>query len=159
MSAQQVDLRNLLGNALYTDLIRDFQESPSLPLYGDLWNGSNWICGDKTYSHLGLKTMLCLFAYARYVVNSNLDSTYSGTQLKENQYSTNAEDKALIRLHDNTRSEALAYWADIERYLCDNSEDYPLWCHKKDNLIKKIQVIGVDNGIRRQHFTKNRFRS
>lgn len=143
LEAQQFDLKGLLGNAFYHAIVEDYEGSPSLATYSELFNGSEWQCGDKTYRHEGLKPILCYFAYARYVFSSNTEATAFGTRLKKEEYSDAVDDKTIIRLRDNAVSGALAYWEDVKLFLNDNSVDYPLWIC--DNKNKKIRISEVDN--------------
>ena len=88
LEAQKVDIKNLLGNALYNALVTDYEASPSLATYSNLFNGSSWECGNKTYKHDGIKVVLIYFAYARYLINSPFESTAFGTVVKKDQYSS-----------------------------------------------------------------------
>lgn len=160
VEAQNVDLKGLIGNAFLYALIQDYIASPSLSTYSDLFNGSTWVCGTKTLSHNGLKSVLCLFAYARYVVDSNTESTAYGTVEKKNEFSDRSDGKRLTALSESAYSSALSYWNDVKDFLNDNSADYPLWCVSDSGI--KQRISGVDNinsskdGIKR-HNSKNRY--
>lgn len=149
LEAQQFDLKPMLGNALYLDLCNDFAAYPSLSVYSDLFNGSEWTESGFTYRHEGLKSVLVYFSYARYVIESPLSETANGVVIKTEQYSQSAEDKALIRRRDTAYSGAQAYWVDVKKFLNDNYLDYPLWenCDKKVN---KSRISAVSNEPKRK---------
>jgi hypothetical protein len=156
LSAQEVDLKELIGNAFHYALVQDYIASPSLSIYGDLFNGSTWVYAGNTYSHKGLKAVLCLFAYSRYVIDSNTESTAFGTVEKKNEFSVASDMKRLASMHDTARSEALAYWNEVRCFLNDNSSDYTLWSVSKSYT--RHRISGVDNiHGHRKHNSKNRF--
>ncbi len=134
LEAQEFDLRPILGEELYNAVVADFELSPPLQNYSDLFNGSSWTISGHTYKHEGLIPALCYFAYARYKLNSNTEDTAFGTVVKRNNESEPASDKAVARQADQARSGAMAYVNRVIHFLNDNSQDYPLWinsCNKK----------------------------
>lgn len=160
VEAQNVDLKGLIGNSFLYALIQDYISSPSLPTYSDLFNGSTWVCGTKTLQHSGLKAVLCLFAYARYVVDSNTESTAYGTQEKKNEFSDRSDQKRLTALSESAYSSALAYWQDVQDYLNDNSSDYPLWCVCESGTKQRISAVDNINSSKngnRRYNSKNRY--
>jgi hypothetical protein len=143
LAAQNMDLKGLIGNAFLNALVKDFSGSPSLATYSDLFNGSEWTCSGKQYKHHGLKSVLSLFSYARYVIDSNSESTAFGTQEKKNEYSDQIEWRKLTAMQENAEQEALAYWEDVKQFLNDNSSSYPLWyCGL---VSKNTRISAVDN--------------
>lgn len=142
LEAQQFDLKKLMGDAFYLDFMNDFDGSPSLSTYSDLFNGTTFICGGYTYKHEGIKTVLAYLAYARYVLNSNVESTAFGTVNKITAESRSVDEKTINRLYAQAYNGAMEYWADVKKYL--NEQDYELWdlCEKGTN-ITAIRVSGV----------------
>jgi hypothetical protein len=132
--AQKLDLLPMLGSRLYWALIADFEASPSLAEYGDLFNGSEYTINGKTYKHEGLKPVLIYLTYARYRMNANEEETATGLVVKNNPYSEAASEKAIARRVDQARSAAFAYMEPVIKFLNDNSSDYPLW----ENECKKV---------------------
>ena len=154
IEAQQFDLKELIGDAFYLDLVNDFNGSPSLSVYSDLWNGCEWTYAGITYRHEGLKSVLVYFSYARYAMNANEEETAFGIVNKTDQYSSRVSEKTILRKVDSARAGAMAYFTDVKKFLNDNSTDYPLWvrCCKKDT--GNIIVTGVepqDNHHKRYH--------
>lgn len=131
--AQEFDLRPILGDEFYLALLDDFNASPSLATYSDLFNGVTYTYGAYQYQHDGLKAVLCYYAYARYLNNSNTNSTAFGMVQKRNDDSDPISEKTLARLVGQAVSGAKAYEQRILDYLSRNSSTYPLWKCRVDN--------------------------
>lgn len=145
IEAQQFDLKEILGNEFYYDLLEDFEASPKLVKYNDLFYGSSWTRAGHTYTHEGLVPVICYYSYARYILNSNVNATAFGTVKKKEEYSENVDDKTVIRLRDQANSGALVYLVDVIKFLDHNREDYPLWknqCQKRSK--GKVRIISAD---------------
>lgn len=142
LDAQEYDLRNFLGDNLYLSLLADFEGHPSLQIYEDLFNGSTYEISGCKYKHEGVKSILINHAYARYLAHSNMTHTATGMVTKLNQYSDPISSKELTRLIEQARAKAAACEQRVERFLCDKSNDYPLWA---DFRIKKTKY---KNGIK-----------
>lgn len=141
--AQELDLLPILGQEFYWALIADFDGSPSLATYDDLFNGSSYTLSGHTYKHQGIKLALCYYAYARYRMNANEEETATGIVTKNNPYSEPASEKTIARRVDQARSAAFAYMEPVIKFLNDNSDDYPLWnCEKGTNKRGK-RITGV----------------
>src|SRR4051812_15981545 len=82
LEAQEFDLKPILGQELYYDLVADYDSSPSLEKYFDLYHGSTYTCGNSTYTHNGLVPAICYFAYSRYVLDAGITDTPSGLKQK-----------------------------------------------------------------------------
>lgn len=155
LEAQEVDIKNLLGNALYNSLIQDYEASPSLATYSDLFNGSSWECESKTYYHRGIKVVLIYFAYARYLINSPFESTAFGTVVKKDQYSEVQDQKSIQRNYEDTINLALSFWQDVKKYLDQSSID--LWnCSTNANYTRISAADPLRHGNNR-YSTKNRY--
>ena len=75
--AETLDLKPLLGNALYFDLVKN-QASVN---YTALLDGSEFDVDGIAYKHPGLKKVLSIFSNARYVLfGSNTDTTFGLVQ-------------------------------------------------------------------------------
>jgi hypothetical protein len=147
VDAQQLDLKELIGSAFYLALYKDVTDSPALQLYSDLWNGSEWVCNNKTYRHEGLKTVLVHFSYARYIMNSGQEETAFGVVVKKEENSEPISEKTLLRKIDNANSAAFAYFKDVEMFLNDNHASYPLWnyaCEKRERRSPVTDVQPLD---------------
>lgn len=147
VDAQQLDLKELIGSAFYLALYKDVTNSPALQIYRGLWEGSEWVCNNKTYRHEGLKTVLVHFSYARYIMNSGQEETAFGVVVKKEENSEPISEKTLLRKIDNANSAAFAYFKDVEMFLNDNCADYPLWncvCEKRERRSPVTDVQPLD---------------
>lgn len=147
LEAQEFDLRAFLGESFYIDLVEDFEGSPSLDLYSDLFNGVKYTYSGQTYEHSGLKAVLVYHSYARYLSYSGVQSTPTGMMQKLNQYSEKVDDKTLARLIQQARSGATAHEVRVTDFLNRNASSYPLWksgCTLKNDYKTglKIRKIG-----------------
>ena len=149
LEAQQFDLKPLLGQELFIDLLEDFEDTPSLSKYEDLFNGKSYEKYGKKYKHQGLVPVLCYFAYARYLTNANQSSTEYGVVQKRTDESQPVPEATLARMITQAREGAMAYWHDVKTYLDHNANDIPLWnCSKKDwpiSGLPSMRGIGDDN--------------
>jgi hypothetical protein len=125
--AQHMDLRPLLGDPFYYDLLKDFEGSPSLNKYQDLYNGCEYQIGNYTFKHEGLKPILAYLTYSRFIISSNDEPTPFGQVQKTNPYSQPVPDKTLQSKSDQAKSGAFSYWEQTLKYLNHNYKKYPLW--------------------------------
>src|SRR5690554_260257 len=82
--AQEFDLRPILGDEFYLAIVADFEASPSLVTYSDLFNGVTYTYGSNTYQHDGLKSVLVYYAYSRYLNDVQINQTAFGAVIKTN---------------------------------------------------------------------------
>lgn len=156
VDAQQFDIKGLLGNAFFLDLVNDIIGSPSLVKYADLWNGCEWTFGGRTYRHEGLKTVLVHYTYSRYAMNANMEETAFGIVTKKEDNSDPVSDKTIQRKIDNAKSGAASYWKDVEWFLNDNYSAYPLWNYFVIDRKKRPTVTAVQPNDRRYSLHYNR---
>ena len=122
--AQNFDLKQLMGNQFYTDLVNNSSDQN----YQDLLNGGDYVYNNLTYSFTGLKAVIVMFAYARFLANQNINVTRFGVVFKNNNdVSERVDTKTLQAAISNAKEQAIAYWNECEEFLCNNSTDYPLW--------------------------------
>ena len=151
--AQEFDLRPFLSDEFYLDLISDFLSSPSLIKYNDLFFGSIWTKGSRTYENPGIISMLCYYSYARYQNVANTNQTAFGTVGKNNPDSTPITDKTINRLVSQADSGAKAFENRVRFYLDCNPDIYPLWecgiSNKKTGTVRISQGGGNSTNRRR----------
>lgn len=143
--AQEFDLRPLMGAEFFLDLIADFEASPSLATYSDLFNGSEWTVGTIKHQHNGIKPVLAYFSFARYLMNQGANSAPFGmVQKLNNPESQPISERTLERLVSQAKSGAQAYWSRVNKFLLDNKSDYPLYrCPKKPQSGGGLRFISV----------------
>lgn len=143
--AQQFDLKSLLGDEFYVALLKDFEASPSLQTYYDLWNGHEWTFAGHTYRHSGLKAVLIYFTYARYLASANSEVTAFGIVSKKTEQSEPISEKVLLRRIDDARTGARAYYDDVEKYMCHFPDDFQLWLQSCAPKKKRGIITGVSS--------------
>ncbi|MAX50549.1 MAG: hypothetical protein CMH22_01040 [Methylophaga sp.] len=121
--AQFLDLRPLLGERMYQNLIKNATESN----YTALLEGGEYTYGDHTYHNPGLKKVLSIFAYSRYIVFGSYTDTGFGLVQKSNQDSTPVAESSKRNIHTRDRDTAMQYWYEVVNFLNRKSNDYPLW--------------------------------
>lgn len=150
LEAQEMDLKPLMGREIYIDLLDDFEASPSLAIYDDLFNGLSYTYLDKKYKHAGLVPVLCYFTYARFLLNANGHSTEFGIVKKKTEDSEAVSDSEIARRVSQARAGAMAYWEDVRIFLNHYKDTYTLWQSSADHGqldsgLMKIIAIGDDN--------------
>lgn len=157
VAAQDLDLRAFLGTELYLDLLDDFEQSPSLSVYSDLYNGSTYQYQNRTYDQPGIVAILAHFTYARYVQTSNIQSTKSGLVQKTNsEDSQPLTEKAISNIVQQAKSTAIVYQERVKLFLDRNSTDYPLWHVGEDFKRRRgsIRINAVGEGNRDGYYSK-----
>lgn len=142
--AQEFDLRPLMGTEFYLALCEDFEASPSLATYEDLFNGSEYTIGGVKHQHNGIKAALIYFAYARYIPGGQVNSTPFGLVQKLNQTDSQpVSDKIIARLVQQARSGAESYWSRTHKFLLDNINSYPLYRYPRKPKSGGMRFISV----------------
>ncbi len=129
LEAQDFDLRPFLGDGMFKDLVNDFNDSPSLTLFGDLFNGKEYEVNGIEYFHKGLKAILIFHSYARYAANANVKSTPSGFMQKTSQYSDGVDPATIARIIKTARTGATSHEDRVRHYLSSFPNEFPKWIH------------------------------
>lgn len=121
--AEFQDLRPLLGDKFYSDLVDNSGETN----YANLLNEFEYTYDGVTYKNPGLKKVLSIYAYSRYILFGSFTDTAFGFVQKSNQDSTPVGDSQKRNIYTQERNTAFNYWREVEKYLSRKKEDYPLW--------------------------------
>lgn len=117
--AQRLDLKPLLGERLYYELANN------ATAHSDLLNGGTYSYDGKTYDHPGLKKVLSLFAYARYVMFGSYTDTAFGFVEKSNQDSKSVGDAHKRNIYTENQKAAASYFEDVALFM--TRTEYDLW--------------------------------
>jgi hypothetical protein len=137
--AQDLDLKPFLGHALYYDFIQNFNDDGIIKNtapqpYIDLLNGSEYL--DK-YGHIvlyeGLLPTLVYFTFARFIEADAVHYTATGPVIKHHDNGDAVAPKDIVKLVQQQRSVANAHANEVEKFLWDNKEDFPLWRYSGKN--------------------------
>jgi hypothetical protein len=137
--AQDLDLKPFLGHALYYDFIQNFNDDGTLKdttpqPYKDLLNGSEYL--DKN-GHIvlyeGLLPTLVYFTFARFIEADAVHYTASGPVVKHHDNGDPVAPGDIVKLVQQQRSIANAHANEVEKFLWDNKDDFPLWQYNGRN--------------------------
>jgi hypothetical protein len=139
LQAQQFDLKLLVGEVFYKDIL----DNPTSTENALLLNEGSYTHQNKSYEFFGLKSALVYYAYARLLENQNINVTRFGVVFKNNaDVSERVDEKTLQRLIQQARGQARAYWDDCEVFLNRKSADYPLW-NKAPTTKPRINISAI----------------
>jgi hypothetical protein len=144
---QDLDLKLFLDHPFYYDLIKYittevpgvivFAEGTPQP-YKDLINGSTYTdLHGHTIVYEGLIPTMVYFTFARFIEADAVRYTATGpvTKLHDNAESVKISD--ITKLVQQQRSVANAHCNEVEKFLIDNREDFPLWRFNESNKIAR----------------------
>lgn len=123
--AQEFDLRPVLGDELYLDILS--KEPEDFGIYKDLVNGCTYEYSGRTYQHDGLKKALIYYAYARIIPTLEENATATGFVQKTNEFSNPLSEKRIASKVGQAVSGAQVYQARAIDYLNRKSSDFELW--------------------------------
>lgn len=147
--AQEFDLRPILGEELYLDIIS--KEPTGFGIYAALMNGGTYSYNSKTYHHEGIKAVLVYYAYARLIPNLQENATPYGFKEKVNEFSVGISAKAISAKIAQAVAGAQAYQSRTIDYLNRNQATLTLW---KGNVAEaktggiKITPIGGNSSLK-----------
>ncbi|RFZ85705.1 hypothetical protein DYU05_08940 [Mucilaginibacter terrenus] len=151
--AQELDLKPFLGYALYYDLIKHLEADGTLSEgtpqhYKDLLNGSEYL-DEQGYIvlHQGLQPVLAYFTFARFIEADAIHYTATGPVTKRYDNADALPAKDVVKLVQQQRSTANAYTNEVERFLLDHKEQFPIWHYNQKNKTARQagpRIRGVD---------------
>ncbi len=136
--AELSDLRPLLGERLYTDLLANPTHTGDNGNYPDLLNGSTYTYSTFSYSHPGIKVILANYAYARYrFFGSDVDTPFGVVQ-KQTQDGFVVSTARNREVYTALRKVALDQWdltkAYLNRMAGDTNNKYEYWYFQRPPL-------------------------
>jgi len=135
--AQFIDLRELMCESFYNDLVSNYTET----IYQDLLVGGSYTFEDKTYYYEGLEICLSYFAYARFISESNIQSTSFGMVRKNSQESERASQRELEAIAQKNTERALLLFKSTKLFLDRNEETYTFWeCDDCDKTTDQTNI-------------------
>jgi len=152
LEAEEFDLRPFLGDDLYLDLVADFEASPSLETYLDLYNGTEYTYNGRTYRHEGIVPVLAYFTFARYAAMSGTHSTKHGFVTKQTDFSEPASEKTIARMIGQSKSAALVYQDRVRRYLNHHASTYPLWYGSSKRRKGQIRISAIGGNANKKFY-------
>jgi len=147
LSAQNLDIKPVLGNAFWTDLLTN----RTLEKYKALLDGGTYTKDGETLSYAGLKAAIASYAYARYVIGKNVQDTPFGMQVKESDYSSQPSQKLLAQNSSNHSMAGQQYLAEVIDFLNENLTTYDKFNSCKADKSKSkgtIRMTGASKEFR-----------
>lgn len=121
LDTERLYLPKLLGDAFAYELTTNPES------YEDLLNGSEFTYCGYTIKHKGLLYVLAYYTYSEYVLQSNIEDSFTGmVQLNRNETSYISKGQ-LEQAKANAISIAQHEFELIKDYLNQNANIYPLW--------------------------------
>ena len=139
LDAQFNDLQKLLGPNFYNDLIANSTDAK----YVTLLTGGSYTYNSVTYQNHGLKSVICLYAYARYILfGSNIDTPFGFVEklTNESQAVSYEQKKSISKDAQNT---AFIYWENVRDFLRRNSSTYPLFLTDCNNNVGGFKISKI----------------
>jgi len=140
--AEFSDLKGLLGELLYNDIVAN----PTTQINKDLLGPFTYTYDTFEYKHQGLKKVLSIFSYARYIMFGSHTDTPFGLVEKNSQDSTNADLNHKKIVYKKEQQMAHSLFNEIKTFLNRNTDTYPLWdadCSAKGARSIRINKITI----------------
>lgn len=137
--AQQIDLKQLLGDALWLDFLNRFDVSADskYAVYQQLLVGSTYTYGSVTLENPGLIGYMSYMTLARFYANNQISATKYGLVMKLNDQSQPLDAKAVQNAITELRSNALALQNDIVKFLTANGTSFPLYVYQDGSALNQ----------------------
>ena len=138
--AELLDIKPLLGNALYFDLVKNLTDTK----YVELLDGKEFDVNGITHKFTGLKKILSIFSDARYKLFGSYTDTAFGLVEKNHNDSTQVSHESKKNIYSKNRQIAYQYFEDVKLFLNNNKETYSLWmvdCNTRQTSSFRISKI------------------
>jgi hypothetical protein len=118
IEAQWMDLRPLLGEALFNDI------NTNIATYTDLMDGGAYDYKGVTYINQGLKAVAVYYFYARYAYFGSVTDTPFSLVEKLNDKSKPVELSFKKSMYKNNQEMAFNIWRTVESYLIRTENEF-----------------------------------
>jgi hypothetical protein len=122
-SAQQSDVKLFLGDALYFDMVENYDSVK----YQTLLNGGTYTYQTYSIYFSGVKQLIAAYAYGRLVANNTMRVTNKGNKNKLDVNSTEVSNSYRNVKATEGTSEALRIQRELWQFLDDDPTTYPLF--------------------------------
>lgn len=129
LEAQDQDLRPILGDGLFYDLMNEFYDTGDdmYTAYQELINGKAYSYNGQTIYFDGIKPMLGYFTLARLIQNHSTNITRFGVVTKVTQQSQPVDAQTVRQVVNELRSNAQTYINQAKQFLLHNQTTYTLY--------------------------------
>jgi hypothetical protein len=123
LNAQNIDCKQVLGNAAWTDLIKNKDEEK----YQDLLNGKEYEYNGQTLSFVGLKYAIANYTFARYLLQKNVNDASFGAVVKTTDVSEPADAKSIAIQVAEKKSVGQMYLNECVAFMSAFPEVYDIY--------------------------------
>jgi len=129
IESQLLDLKPVLGDALFADFIQNFDVSGHSQYTNHqlLLNGVTYTSNGKIIIYSGIIPMMCYYSLSRIVTNNAVNITPYGNTFKKNEFSDPLDTNAFLAIKSELQSIGYAYQLQVVKYLQDNLSSFPLF--------------------------------
>lgn len=141
--SQDQDLRPMLGDALYYDLMTKWFNTGDAMYdsYNELINGTEYEYNGNTIYFDGLKPMLCYFTLSRLVKNNQVNVTRYGVTRKILPQSEPVDVQVIRELENDLRSNAMTYVNQLTKFLNSNQTVYTLYAGSESAINTSFKMF------------------
>lgn len=129
VEAQQIDLKQLLGDALYIDFMTrvDVTADSKYTAYQELLKGKNYTYSGTVYEHPGLIGYLAYMTLAKLYAGNSINVTKYGVTQKKQEDSEPVSREVIMQEVNALRAMGMAMQSQIILFLQRNQSTYPLF--------------------------------
>jgi hypothetical protein len=144
IEAQDFDIKPVIGEAFFYDVILKYGTSPADANIVKVVEGGTYTdCDGNTMSFAGLAKALNYYTLARFRKKQPINDTNFGVVVKRDLYSDPLDTKALSQSIDDARSSGMGYLNETIKFLQQNKDIYPLFKGNEDNYRKPLRITPV----------------
>jgi hypothetical protein len=144
IEAQDFDIKPVIGEAMFYDVVLKYGTSPADANIVKLVEGGTYEdCDGNTLAFAGLAKSLKYYALARFRKKQPINDTNFGVVIKKDLYSDPIDSKMMSQSIDEARSSGLGYMNECCKYLQENKDLYPLFKGNTDNYRKPLRITPV----------------
>jgi hypothetical protein len=139
LDAQFIDLRPLLGEELYNDLLNKVEDGSNQ--YDDLLDGSTYTYQNTTYNNYGLRVVLANYIYARWIMEGDvIDNPFGATRKLNQGVSEPISFQTKKQLDTDNKNSAYNYWLNVRAFIVRTG--LPLYnvCRPQKNTFKISKI-------------------
>lgn len=125
VDAQNLDVKPLLGESLYNAIVRNPEE------HSELLDGGEY---DEVYNQPGLRKVISIYAYARYIMFGSYTDTAFGFVEKVGQDSKSVSDSHKRTIYTQEQQAAASYFQEVANYM--SRTNYEGW--KRNNCAPRL---------------------
>ena len=145
---QNMDIKPFMGLAFYSDMILHTTSEKYVKLLNGVSTSYTDLQGNEIVFS-GLLPAMVNFTIARFLTADKIRYTATGPVVKKEEFSRILKDEDKAARISELISMGNAYMMDVEYFLRNNREDYPLWAFYNSNRTMRqsgARIRAIDKG-------------